>query len=337
MARILLLCFLFIFSGYGYIAAGEANSGRPKAILLLEHESASPWTELLREGLAKGGRDFNFQVETIVAPPATDQSEVFRKAASSADLVLVATDNFHEILRDNAANFRRVKFGSIDAGIRAANIMSVTFADEQAAFLAGVAAAMLTVSPNVPGINAEAMTGWLSGADTPAIRSLFNGYSEGVKLAKPGARIAQALAGSFTEPAAAAEKAARLAKDGADVIVLAAGTGNEAAARALPNAWFVVLDKPDNSPRMMGAIVKKADNAVYEIMKSAAGANFAGKEIITYNLANKGVDFIFAPQFLKQPVPRDIERRVAELRHELATGSIKLPSLRARTLCDCLD
>lgn len=337
MPLILLLCLLFFFSIDGTISAQEANYARPKAILLLEHADVSPWTELLSAGLAKGGRDFNFQVETIIAPPTTDQSDAFRRAASSADLVLVATDSFHEILRDNAANFRRVKFGSIDAGIRAPNIMSVTFADEQAAFLAGVASAMLTEATSVPGINADAMTGWLSGVDTPAIRSLFNGYSEGVKLAKPGARIAQALVGSFTNPEAAAEKGRRLAKDGADIIVLAAGAGNEAVASALPNVWFVALDKPGTNPRMMGAIIKKADNAVYEIMKSAAGANFAGKEIITYNLANKGVDFIFAPQFFKQPVPRDIERRVGELRHELANGSIKLPSLRARTLCDCLD
>ena len=34
--------------------------------------------------------------------------------------------------------------------------------------------------------------------------------------------------------------------------------------------------------------------------------------------------------------PPDLERRLKELRAELLNGSIRLKSLRARTLCDCL-
>lgn len=124
----------------------------------------------------------------LVAPPESDQQETFRQAARESDLVLVASDRLHEILRNNAANFRKTMFGCIDAGIRAPNIMSVTFADEQAAYLAGAAAAMLTGRTGLPGINRDKTVGWLSGEDTPALRSLFSGFSGGAQLIDPEIR-----------------------------------------------------------------------------------------------------------------------------------------------------
>ena len=65
-----------------------------------------------------------------------------------------------------------------------------------------------------------------------------------------------------------------------------------------------------------------------EIMAAAVG-KFRGKEIVIYDLANGGTNFI--------PRAGLDQRRLKELRHELETGGVKLRSLRQRTLCDCLD
>lgn len=313
--------FLFLFF---WLCASAACAGQLKTALLLEHDAPSAWTDLLKRGLAEAAAKYGIEQEIIIAAP--DQSEIFQKAAASHDLVIVASDGLHEALRDNAANFRSVWFGAIDAGIRAPNIMSVTFADEQAAYIAGACAAMLAAAKGEPAI------GWLSGADVPAVRSLFNGYSEGAVLAKPGCRVIQAVAGSFASPAEAVKKTAWLLDNGACIIALAAGAGN-AEARALAKsrgAAVIELDQP--APGCLGAITKAADKAVLEIVESAAAGNFRGKEIITYNLANGGVNFI-----LSKNAPPDLERRSRELKHELESGSIHLRSLRQRTLCDCLD
>lgn len=317
------------------------GAGMQKAVLLLEHGQTSPWTELLRKGLEKGARDFNFLTEVIIAGPDSEQSAIFCKAASEADLVLVATDNFHEILRDNAANFRRVKFGCLDAGIRAPNIMSVTFADEQASFLAGMAAAMLIEKVALPGITTDSMPGWLSGADTPAMRSLANGFLEGVKLVNPEAKTAQALTASFTNKDLAAQKTRWLVDSKADLVVLAAGAGNPGALTALEEkkAWHIAMDGYLTKKGAVGLISKKTDQAVYDIMRSAASPKFAGKEIIVYDLANGGVDFELAEDFPRAStqIKNDVLRRIKEVKAEIIRGSIRIPSLRARTLCDCLD
>ena len=329
---------------HGLAAAANGGARQPmRATLLLEHEQPSPWNDLLLAGLARAGADFGMETQVVYAPKGADQAAALREAAAASDLVLVASDGLHEALRDNAANFRRTMFGCIDAGIRAPNIMSVTFADEQGAFLAGAAAALLTRA-KLPGINAEATIGWLSGEDTPAMRSLFSGFAEGAQLAAPEVRVVQAVTGSFTDGATAAAKTDTLLGAGADVVALAAGAGNPAALERLKaaDAYLVGLDTDQGAAypgHTLLSILKRADKAVYEIAASAASPRFRGKEIVVYDLANGGVDVAGLDTFLAacgKDAPGDIARRVGELRRELANGSIRLHSLRARTLCDCL-
>lgn len=332
-------------------APSNATGGSPerplRVALLLEHAGvANPgnsWATLLNAGLAKAARDFSLHAETLAAAPGTDQEALFRRAARDFDLVLVASDGFHEILRNNAANFRNTLFGCIDAGIRAPNIMCVTFADEQAAFLAGAAAAMLTGQAGLPGINREKIIGWLSGEDVPAMRSLLNGFSEGARLIDPQVRVINAVAGSFADAAAGRAKARGLLDQGADVLVLAAGQGNAGALEEVRehNAYAVGLDADQRGllpGRMLTSILKGADKAVYEIVAAAAARSFKGKEIIVYDLKNGGVGLADMAPFREAAgnnAPPDLERRLKELRGEIVNGSIRLKSLRARTLCDC--
>lgn len=310
------------------------------ASLILEHDQPSAWNELLRQGLQKAASDFGIETKVVVAETGEKQTEVFRETAQNSDLVIVASDNLHEILRDNAANFRRVKFGSIDAGIRAANIMSVTFQDEQAAFLAGVTAAFLTKAAGMEGINPQKTIGWLAGMDTPAMRSLVNGFIEGAKIIDEDVRIAQAVVDSFANSELAAEKTRNILEQGADVVVLAAGAGNNLARQEVlqAGAWPIEVDKNTGSTKKAGVITKAADKAIYEIVASAVGNNFRAKEIIVYNLINNGINWEGIEQILKtKGVPNELSRRLKELRRELENGSIYLKSMRQRTLCDCLD
>ena len=315
------------------LLGGTALAAPLRVALLLEDDSPSAWTEMLRQGLAKASGSHNISHDVIIAPPGPGQTELFRQVAATHDLVIVAEDSLHEVLRDNAASFRRVKFGVIDAGIRAPNIMAVTFADEQAAFLAGAAAAAWAKTRGAP------VVGWLSGGDTPAMRSLFNGYNEGAILEAPGTRVIQAVVGSFNDPAQAASKALWLADNGAQVIALAAGAGNKAASEALKarNIPLIELDGP-RSGNDMGVITRAADKAIGALIAATAADNFQGKKILTYDLANGGVSFDGLAEFTRKATAgSDLLRRQSELGQEIRKGAIRLHSLRQRTLCDCLD
>lgn len=336
--KLLLFYVFFVF----FCSLGADSYGASRVTLLVGHEQEAPWTSLLKEGLNRAKQDFSIEAMVVVAPESAEQATIFREVAKNSDLVLVSGESLHEILRDNASNFRRVMFGSIDTGIRAANIMSITFADQEAAFLAGVAAAMITGSTALTGINDKNIVGWLSGMDTPSMRTLYNGFEEGAKLVNPDITIAQALVGSFTNPELAQEKAQKLVDGGADVIVLAAGAGNDAANRVLMEnkIWKIEVDKFVPDKNVIASITKRANQAVYEIIESFVHGNFQGKKILVYNLENGGVGLEGMEQFLARHgkyAPPALKRRLEEIKSELLKGSIHIRSLRTRTLCDCLD
>ena len=340
-----LCCVLFSSVCVSAASPQAAQSGGAlRVALLLEHDDEQGWSALLRRGLDRAGQEFSLHVEVLKAPSESEQISLFRKAAGEFALVLVGSARFHEILRDNAGNYRRTLFGCVDAGIRAPNIMSVTFADEQGAYLAGAAAAMLTVRKNLPGVNDEKVLGWLTGEDTPAQRSLLNGFTEGARHIDPEMRVVNGISGSFGGAGRAAEETRRLLERGADVIALAAGRGNIPALELAreKGVYVVGLDEDQASVlpgRVLTSIIKRADKAAYEIAALAATGRFRGGEIVVYDLKNRGVDIADVlngmPALERWPL-RDVRRRLGELRREISSGGIRIKSLRDRTLCDCL-
>lgn len=328
MVRILLGLFLFLGMAAQAIAL-------PRAVLLLDPAQGHQWHDLLEQSFVSAAEKYGF--EPVVRDIQGDPGEVFEQAVVDSALVLVTSDAMHEVLRNKASNFRRVKFGVLDAGLRGSNIFSISFADEQASFLAGLAAAMLTEAGGRPGINPEPVIGWFSGEDVPPMRSMFNGFMEGARLARPDVRVIQALADRSAD--LAGEKVDRLLDAGADVIVLAGGAANPVALQRLQTrgARYIALDGPLPGSLPAGIIRRPLERAVEELVASAAG-KFRGKEILVWDLAD-GVDFQIPEEVqneFKKAAPQ-ILRRVAEVKRELMQGNIRVPSLRERALCDCLD
>ena len=326
-----------------------AATGNPlKVALLLETPTGDhDWNDSLASGLDRARRELGVQTSVIVANKGSDDNalqEMFREAARNNDLVLVASNRLHEVLRNNAANFRRTMFGCIDAGVRAPNIMSVTFADEQAAYLAGAAAAMLVRQAGMPGISGSKKIGWLSGEDTPAIRSLLNGFTEGARVIDPEVRVVNTVTGSFGNAEAGRTAARGLLDQGADLLVLACGLGNTPALEEVKarKAYAIGLntDQDNQYPgHVLTSILKHPDTAVFDIIASAASGHFQAKQIVVRDLANGGVGITAMKPFAAaagKNFPPDMERRLGELRTEIMNGGIRLKSLRERTLCDCL-
>lgn len=350
----LLLAFL-LFLGLGFSLAlpahcanTEKQEGPLRVALLLETPAGdNDWNDSLVEGLRQAESQLGIKASVITAKPGHDEAaleEMFRTAAGSNDLVLVASNGLHEVLRNNAANFRRTKFGCIDAGIRAPNIMSVTFADEQAAYLAGAAAAMLARQTGMPGISGRKIIGWITGEDCPAMRSLLGGFTEGARVIDPEMRVVNVVTGSFANAEAGRAAAKNLLDQGADILVLASGMGNGPALQEIKarKAYAVGLNtNKDNllPGHVLTSILKHPNKVVYDLVAATASGQFAGKEILVRDLKNGGVGITGMESFKAaagKNFPQDMDRRLQELRGEILSGGVRLKSLRERTLCDCL-
>lgn len=338
-------CFTFCLFFCLPALAGHAAQPAASGTVCLLLESLMPdkgWHDQLRAGLARAEKDFGITARVVAAPAGSDQQAIFREEAARSDLVLVADDSLHEVLRNNAGNFRKVHFGCIDTGVRATNIMSVTFADEQAAFLAGAAAAMLTVSDS-RGMNSQKTLGWLSGRETGPIVTMLNGFLEGARLIDPEIRIVHRSLDSFEDTQRAQASCRELLAEGADIVVLAAGSAGLAALDVLAGQQALAIGMAEDQDTLrpghvLTSILKQGDRAVYEIVSSHVQGKFRGGEILTYTLADKGVGITDFRSFARgdgNRLPPRLAGRLAELRREIERQAIRLPSLRQGTLCNC--
>ncbi len=330
------LFFLTVFCSAVLLSQKESPA-RPLSIALILENGASDHgaADMLRDALRAAAAKHGASAEVVIADPdKTNQTDIFRKAASDHDLVIVAEGRLHEILRDNAAAFPKTMFGCIDTGVRNRNIMSVTFEDNEPAYIAGAAAAKLLA----PGTK----IGWLQAEKTPMLNNMYKAFVDGTQLTSPGTKTLQVSAG-FNKPLAEADALRSLEEKGCGIVVVAGGYGQRGVwnAAGTTRALLVGMDQDQSSQapgRVPFSIIKRFDRALTEIVDSAASGHFRAKDILVYTLANGGVDIRLSDDWAKtSPVSGKLASRMDDLRHEITAGNIKFTDLRDPTLCDCLD
>ncbi len=317
-------------------AASALAEGPARASCALLLESAAPdggMADMLREGFARACRSFGLQGEVVVADPdSQDQTAVFQDACGRFGLVIVAEGRLHEILRNNAARYPRVMFGCVDTGVRARNIMSVTFEDNQGTFLAGALAAMLAA----PGQS----LGWIGAEPTPVMKNMLKGFVDGAQVTRPGTRVLTRMTG-FNRALETGEAVRELAGKNCGAILVAAGYGSRGAYNAAGSspALLVGLDRDQSGEapsRVPFSVVKRFDRAVEDIVGAYARGQFQGAKILVYDLANQGVDIAVSKAFKAgRGLPANFETRLSELRGEIARGAIRFEDLHNPTLCEC--
>ncbi len=323
----------------GAAFASEAQKAPLKVALLLEDGSdLNPAARLMKEGLARAARQCRMEAHVVLAGQGTDKVALFCKAAKECDLVLVAEPGLHAVLRSNAGNFRTTSFGCLDTsilGLRAANIMSITFDDAQPAFLAGAAAALL--------VKDTQRLGWVEAAETPAGNTMLAGFAAGALLSRSGVRIVRKT-DSSREPKALLDE---LAAQNVAVTVLAQGARTEGFLSALQKtSLFGIGMDADMAPLALGhvpfSIIKRFDRAVEELCLRKAQGTFMGRKTLVYSLKNQGTDLAINKDFAARAhVPASVWnhvlKRIGELKRELENGNISLEDKRVPTLCNCLD
>ena len=289
------LFFLTVFCSAVLLSQKESPA-RPLSIALILENGASDHgaADMLRDALRAAAAKHGASAEVVIADPdKTNQTDIFRKAASDHDLVIVAEGRLHEILRDNAAAFPKTMFGCIDTGVRNRNIMSVTFEDNEPAYIAGAAAAKLLA----PGTK----IGWLQAEKTPMLNNMYKAFVDGTQLTSPGTKTLQVSAG-FNKPLAEADALRSLEEKGCGIVVVAGGYGQRGVwnAAGTTRALLVGMDQDQSSQapgRVPFSIIKRFDRALTEIVDSAASGHFRAKDIHVYGGAKIARPRVIIPVF----------------------------------------
>lgn len=154
------------------------------------------------------------------------------------------------------------------------NVYSVTYAQNEGSFLAGVYAGAITRS-DLEGVNEAHIIGAIGGQDIPVINDFIAGYEQGACLVNPDSQNLVQYAGGWNDPAKGKEIALAMYEQQADIVFqIAGGTGVgvfEAAQEQGKYAIGVDSDQatiigetnPEQAQFVLTSMLKNVDNSLY--------------------------------------------------------------------------
>ena len=272
------------------------------------------------EGLQRAGKDLGIEVNYLESKGDADYTpniEAFMD--EDYDLIICVGYMLADATRAAAEANPDQQFAIIDDSSCSdlPNVTCLMFKQEQASYLVGYVAGMMTKTNNV---------GFVLGMASDTMHLFGYGYVAGVLDANPEATVQQTNANSFADPAIGKSSANAQITNGADIIYHAAGgTGNgviEACQEAGVYAIGVDSDQSVIAPStVITSAMKRVDNAVYDAAAEAlAGKLEAGVKV--YELSNAGVD-IAPTQDLLTP---EVIAAVEDVKAKIISGEIVVPA-----------
>ena len=212
------------------------------------------------------------------------------------------------------------------------NVASAVFADNEAAYLAGVAAAKTTKTNKV---------GFIGGARGEVITRFEKGFEAGVKSVNKDISVDVQYAEDFNNPEKGRTIAATQYAAGADVIYQAAGgTGAGVFKEAKDlnekknddeKVWVIGVDRDQvdegkytskdgkESNFVLASTLKQVGKTVQEIATQTADGKFPGGKVITFGLKDGGVDLTTSN------LSKDAKKAVEDAKKQIIDGSVKAP------------
>ncbi|GAA4887785.1 BMP family lipoprotein [Streptomonospora salina] len=221
-----------------------------------------------------------------------------------------------------------VDFAIVDSEITDQdNVTSLVFAEEEASYLVGAAAALKTEEDHI---------GFVGGVETPLIHKFEAGYVAGAQEINPDVEIETAYLtqppdmSGFSDPATGRSTAQGQLDQGADVIYHAAGASGNGVLEAVAGAekMFIGVDSDqyktapeDQKQYVITSAVKRVDTAVFEFVESVQNGE-AQSGIQRFDLASGGVGYSTS----NEDAISDVQDRLDELKQQIVDGEIEVPS-----------
>lgn len=220
-------------------------------------------------------------------------------------------------------------FAIVDAVVEAPNVASITFADNESAFLAGVAAALKTNTDKL---------GFIGGVEGDIIKAFEVGFVAGAKSVNPDIDVKVQYAGAFDAADDGKLIASSMYNEDRDIIFHAAGgTGNGLFAQAKDlkkndpdrEIWAIGVDRDqhdegeiDGDNITLTSVIKRVDNAVQEVSNQSMEDDFPGGEVLELGLSDEGVGYTTTNE---EGMTDDIVDEVEDWKEQIIDGDVEVP------------
>lgn len=229
-----------------------------------------------------------------------------------------------------AKDYPNLNFAIVDGASELPNVASLKFKEHEGSYLVGMIAARESKS---------GVLGFIGGMDIGLIHRFAVGYEEGAKAARPDAQVivnyVGVTDGAWNNPGKGKELALAQIGKGADVIFTAAGNSGLGAFDAVEqagkdpqgraNRFVIGVDANQNGVKpgfVLTSMLKRVDNAVYQIVSDVVNKRFKGGEHI-YGLQEDGVAYAM-DDFNRSLISPDAIRQAEEARQRIIKGEIKV-------------
>jgi basic membrane protein A and related proteins len=277
------------------------------------------FNDLAYAGGMQAATDFGAEFRVIESTDATSYVPNLIAASEQGGLSIGVGFLLTDAMNEVAAQFPDDAFLLIDSVSDQPNVESVTFKEEQGAFLAGVAAGLFTKS-NVVGV--------VGGQKIPPVVRYAVGFEAGVKSSNPNCEVQVGYADTFDDPGLGKEMTLAQFNNGADISLPAAGRtgigGYEAVKEKGAGFWVIGADTDQNhlAPGLqLGYVRKGVDTTVYKTIGEVQNGQFQPG---AHNLgleADNGIGF-------EDPygvLPPEILAVVDQYRAAVIAGTIVVP------------
>lgn len=272
--------------------------------------------------------------KTKFEPSLVDASE------SDADIIIMGTWDMKEILEQTAPLYKDKKYIIFDTDVAydeydLENVYSMSYKQNEAGFLSGVLAALVTTS-DMEYANPEKLIGFVGARDTsPVINDSLVGFIQGAQFIDPEIKMEVSYVGSFVDSAKAKEISLAQYAKGVDVLFVAAGPASVGAIEAASTSqkYIIGVDSDQaiayegqkEADYIISSAIKSIDLTVFQsISRYLEGSlpfnthELLGLKDDAVGLANNDI--------YKKVVPEDIRTKVDAAREEILGAKVTVDS-----------
>lgn len=309
-------------------AAEEFKAGMVTDVGGIDDKSfnATSWA-----GMERAGEELGVTVQYLESTQQTDYA-VNMTQFIDQEFDIIVTVGF--LLGDDTATFAQAnpdtKFAIVDFAYDPVipNVLGLTFATDQAAFLAGMAAA---------GMSQTGTVGMFGGIEIPPVTIFMDGFAAGVayynELNGTDVQVIgrDLFVGNFDSTDDGRRAGEDLIAEGADVIMPVAGPvglGTAAAIADNPGTMLVGVDTDwcvsaaEYCSVTLTSVLKNMDVAVYDAIAAAQAGTFEGG-FYSGTLANGGVGLASFNEF-DSAVPQELKDQIEAARQAIIDGTLDI-------------
>jgi basic membrane lipoprotein Med (substrate-binding protein (PBP1-ABC) superfamily) len=252
-----------------------------------------------------------------------------KQIAEGRNIIITVGFPMEAITYEYAQNNPNVYFIGVDQSYGGqeipANLIGLQFADDEAAFIVGALAGMMTQS------NTVAVIG---GMEIPPVVRLAEGFQNGAKYVNPDVEVLITYTGVFDNPDLGTETAQDFIGAGADVIFGAAGLTGYAGINyaAREGAWVIGVDQDEwrtnfgsgaqaGSDHILTSALKRVDNGVYQAIASIVNGD-PQSGIFLLDTAGCGVGYAPFHQ-AETSIPAEARTMMEAIWRALAAGTLE--------------